>query len=190
MKIDSKNSPDKLKKVFVIGDTHFLHNNIIKYQDRPEDFNTLIIANWNKVVKPDDMVIHLGDLAAGIKGRYDLLKKIVSNLNGKRILIRGNHDHLTNEEYINEYGFEAVYDYFILDDILFTHYPLRINEYSKKAEIENVKNLHSIYEKNNLKKVIHGHTHRKDVDLINHFNCSVEKINYTPQEINSFLESF
>ncbi len=179
-----------MSKIFVIGDTHFLHANIIKYQDRPHDHNTLMIENWNRVVGKDDMVIHLGDLVAGMKGRYELLKKIVSKLNGNRILIRGNHDHFSNERYIDELGFEAVYNHFILSDILFTHYPLEIHDHSKAREIANVKNLENIYKLNNLNKVIHGHTHKRDVDIENHFNCSVEQINYTPVELNEFLDSF
>ena len=55
-------------KFFVIGDTHFLHENIIKYCNRPTDFNKLIIKNWNKVVKAEDVVIHLGDVACDFTG--------------------------------------------------------------------------------------------------------------------------
>ena len=177
----------KSKKIFVLGDSHFLHHKIIEYQGRPEDFNKLIIKNWNEAVGPDDMVIHLGDLCAGLKGRYELLKKIMSKLNGNRILIRGNHDHFSNERYINELGFEAVYDHLIISDILFTHYPLQTTKWSKPTEIENAKNLQKIYDDNNLTKVVHGHTHNRDIDLDNHYNCSVEKINYTPIELNEFL---
>ena len=49
-------------KYYVISDTHFLHDNTIKYCNRPEDYNERIIENWRKVVSDEDTVIHLGDV--------------------------------------------------------------------------------------------------------------------------------
>jgi len=175
-------------KIFVIGDTHFLHDNIIEYTGRPGDFNTRIIRNWNKVVSDNDMVFHLGDLSAGVKGRYDLLAKMCQSLKGQRILIRGNHDHYSDEFYKNECGFEDVVDHIVIDDLLFCHYPLRITKYSKPNEIEWVEKLQSIVENQGIKKIIHGHVHNRDSGIKDHYNCSVEVIDYTPQELNEFLK--
>ena len=41
---------------------------------------------------------------------------------------------------------------------------------------------------NSLKYVVHGHTHNRNVDVLGHYNCSVEQINYTPIELNLLLE--
>ena len=42
--------------IFVTSDTHFYHNNIIRYDnlpfDNPEEMNEKIIAEWNKRVQP------------------------------------------------------------------------------------------------------------------------------------------
>ena len=47
------------------SDTHFGHENIIKYCKRPfkslEHMNMEIIRRWNERVQPDDMVIFAGD---------------------------------------------------------------------------------------------------------------------------------
>ena len=62
-----------------------------------------IIKNWNKLVKPDDIVYHCGDF-----GDYEILKK----LNGKVRLIMGNHER-KEEMTVNqllEYGFDEVYE--------------------------------------------------------------------------------
>lgn len=52
-------------KVFIIADTHFYHENIIKYCDRPFEnasiMNDIMIEKWNSVVGKSDIVIHLGD---------------------------------------------------------------------------------------------------------------------------------
>lgn len=52
-----------------IADTHFNHENIIKYCDRPfsntKEMNEYIIQKWNSVAKEDDVVYHLGDVGFG-----------------------------------------------------------------------------------------------------------------------------
>lgn len=52
--------------IYVTSDTHFCHNKPFIYEDRGfkniEEMNDTIIENWNKLVKPDDTVIHLGDV--------------------------------------------------------------------------------------------------------------------------------
>ena len=52
-------------KIWIIADTHFYHENIIKFENRPLDNVEQIIANWNKVVADEDLVIHLGDVIFG-----------------------------------------------------------------------------------------------------------------------------
>ena len=80
-------------KVFFTSDTHWGHDNIIKFCDRPfkdiEEMDRMLIENWNKKVPHDGLVFHLGDFAWG---GYEFWKKIRDQLNGEIILIKGNHD--------------------------------------------------------------------------------------------------
>ena len=81
-------------KVFIISDTHFNHANIIKYCNRPfkdtKEMYEAMIKNWNETASNNDIVIHLGDFGLGNK---EYIASIIKRLNGKKILIMGNHDN-------------------------------------------------------------------------------------------------
>ena len=90
---------------FVISDTHFGHTNSwekFKLEDgsplRPftstEEMDETMIERWNAKVQPQDTVYHLGDVV--INKKY---LNLVSRLNGRKILIRGNHDIFGDDEY-------------------------------------------------------------------------------------------
>jgi len=91
-----KFSLDKINpnRIFITGDLHLNHDNIITYCNRPfpsvRKMNKTLIHNWNKTIKKDDIVFYLGDLAYGRNKNKILywLKK----LNGRVFLIEGNHD--------------------------------------------------------------------------------------------------
>lgn len=78
--------------VFFTSDTHFSHKKILDFCHRPfgsiEEHDDVLINNWNSVIGPDDTVFHLGDFAFG---GFPVWEKIVKQLNGHIILIRGNH---------------------------------------------------------------------------------------------------
>ena len=56
-------------RIWFTSDHHFGHNNIIKYCDRPftsvQQMDDTMIDAWNGVVRPDDVVYHLGDFCLG-----------------------------------------------------------------------------------------------------------------------------
>ena len=76
--------------VYITADTHFGDDGSIRrYEGRPfqngDEMNEALIANWNRVVGPEDTVYHLGDLVSGL-GRQET-EAIVKRLKGKKILI-------------------------------------------------------------------------------------------------------
>ena len=95
-------------KRFIIADLHFGHENIIKYESRPfanvEEMNARLIELWNSTVGNDDLVYVLGDFT--LSRRIDVIKNLVSSLNGRKILIMGNHDTRKSIDYV-ECGFET-----------------------------------------------------------------------------------
>jgi calcineurin-like phosphoesterase family protein len=85
--------------VYFTADTHFYHENIIRYCNRPfknvEEMNETIIANWNSVVRPVDCVYVIGDFIFGSpKKQIERLKEVVKRLKGNIFLIKGSHDRL------------------------------------------------------------------------------------------------
>ena len=181
---------------YVISDTHFYHNNIINYCNRPFNdanyMNNYIIEKWNSVIKKDDTIYHLGDFALGWdKTKYKTKKEcytdLMNRLNGNKILIRGNHDKETKEFY-RDIGFKKVHDYLEIDDILLIHYPITINEnkYIKDDLLEFINQFNI----NKYRLIIHGHIHNSNYNPTKHINVSVEKINYTPKNLNNYINLF
>lgn len=79
--------------IWFSSDQHFGHSNIIDFCDRPfdsvEHMDEILIKNWNSVVAADDLVYIVGDLCMG---EFSKTIKHVSRLNGRKVLIPGNHD--------------------------------------------------------------------------------------------------
>ena len=140
-------------KIFIISDTHFNHENIKKFEGRPDDFNEQIIKNCNKAISPNDLLIHLGDVIFGMDKEKNL-PAIIHSIPGKKILCRGNHDGYKTSKWgdwkwFMQSGFDTVVDYFIYENISFSHAPLT------PLPMQGLKNYNSPVELN-----IHGHFHR------------------------------
>jgi calcineurin-like phosphoesterase family protein len=60
----------------------------------PHRHDETIKANWNSVVKPDDIVYNLGDLF--VRGNWDEAMRQIKALNGRKHLVLGNHDRYYN----------------------------------------------------------------------------------------------
>jgi calcineurin-like phosphoesterase family protein len=80
---------------FFTSDTHFSHARIIDLCNRPfgsvTEMNEMLVHNWNALVRPDDTVYHLGDVALG---PIEDSLKYIQRLNGYKILVVGNHDRM------------------------------------------------------------------------------------------------
>ena len=78
-------------KIYFTSDLHFNHANIIKYCGRPyaskEEMTEALIHNWNETIYPDDTVYILGDFMWASSWNT-----ILEQLNGRKVLILGNHD--------------------------------------------------------------------------------------------------
>lgn len=110
--------------LFFTSDTHFDHSGILRHCKRPqlrpgdlrpdgkwvskqiadertEEMNQFLIDRWNSVVTGKDMVIIIGDFA------WKRHLHFLGALKGKKVLIRGNHDDMSQEV---EKNFTEVHD--------------------------------------------------------------------------------
>ena len=116
--------------IWFTSDTHFMHGNIIKYCSRPfkdeVHMTEEIIKNWNSVVKPEDIVFHLGDFMFGDMNKFYSIRP---RLNGTIYLVIGNHDWkgVMQGFYTNEH-FAGVYQQLKItvdgQNIYLNHFPM------------------------------------------------------------------
>lgn len=119
-------------KIFMTADLHLGHANIIKYCGRPyrdvNEMNEDLILRWNSVVSDNDRIFFLGDFALG-----DAEKTIRwgQRLNGRKVMIYGNHDHHRPKVYY-EAGFEHVskWPIVIQNKFLLSHAPMFVGSES------------------------------------------------------------
>lgn len=123
-------SDDKniFKNIFFTSDWHVGHQNVIRFDSRPfkdlDHMHRVLINNYNSAVRPQDVCYFLGDMGMT---KSEVLARLVSELNGTKILILGNHDKGVNAMY--RVGFDVVaYSatlYVANERVTLTHCPLR-----------------------------------------------------------------
>lgn len=170
-----------MRDIWVISDTHLFHENILKFKDssgnliRPgfsdvDEMNLYILEQWNSVVKPGDIVYHLGDVFMGDKDEF---KKLWPKFNGRKRLVVGNHDDI---RFLGSGGFFQkilMWRQFTELGLLLSHVPIH-----HSSLVRNDKELHCV----------HGHVHQNDSPPGPYTNVSVEKIKYTPVHIESLTQ--
>lgn len=165
-------------KSWLITDTHFNHEAMKTLCGRPDNFNELIIRNWKRLVQPDDLVIHLGDV---IFSRAGELAGIMTQLPGKKVLTLGNHDKRKESWYLQR-GFDAVCERFIYRGIMFSHVPLTREQMGWGYDYYQGKVIN-----------VHGHFHNTDhrdweYEVGDHNKLlSLENENYKPVLLEEFL---
>ena len=113
--------------VYVTADTHFGHDSIIEYCNRPfksaNDMDNKLIKSFNMRIAPGDEVFFLGDFTLAHAQHGGYFRSILNRLHGNKHLIMGNHDHCKPAFY-NEVGFQSIhYPYFEHDGVLMCHDP-------------------------------------------------------------------
>lgn len=213
------------EETYIISDTHFGHANILNFEpcrntamriDGHENHDEWLIENWNSVVKPDDVVLHLGDFA------FKQIQEVQPLLNGRKILILGNHDRkgiqtykdfeyvirglwveagIQHKHYLNATTNDELASMLIKtignERVMFCHYPVDETElrYSEGRDYhpmtERILKAKDLYYEYGCTMNVHGHTHSNkmiDRDVRVFKNACVENIGYAPIKIKELLK--
>lgn len=187
---------------FVTSDHHFGHARIIELASRPfgavDEMNAAMVDRWNALVGPGDVVLHLGDLALG---PIEQSVALTAQLNGRRLLVPGNHDRVspaTQSQRAIE-RFRSIYEdagWTILPEVLdgsrrgtrllASHYPYA-------GDTTGVERHRSHRPVDTGIPLLHGHTHERDFGPhgSQEFHVGVDAFDFAPipfELIDAWLE--
>ena len=153
---------------YITSDTHFFHENIIKFcrgqYSCIEEMNESLIKAWNRTVSPQDTVYHLGDFAFG--NDMEAIERLIKRLKGRITLIAGNHDTPAKLKMYQKYFKIACF--YQIDDVILTHYPVHASMLA-----DNSPRSASATERYN----IHGHCHGGIIEDPRYFNVNWDVCN-------------
>lgn len=174
------NETDNNVNVFFTSDTWFGRVNILELRNRSEfktitEMDNKIITNWNKLVKPNDIVY----VCTNFTTDPHSLAKAARSLNGHIMIINGGENQAllemieqNKEEYPNiEILYEQIYPLVEYDAIV-SPYPLKDWPGKETGTLN-----------------IHGYTNTlKDIDIVDgSINVSIDLWEYCPVEINRLI---
>ena len=171
-----------MDRIFFTADTHFAHETIIDYLNRPfktvEEMDSTIVENWNSTINDNDIVFHLGDVFFD-NDNDDYIKEILGKLKGKKHLVPGNHDKRSSKFKILEQFFviePPLRDFWTIVDgqtysYSLCHYPL-------EAWHESYRNSYNF----------HGHTHGRIAANSQRIDVGVDCWNFYPVEQRELIE--
>lgn len=120
-------------KTYLTADLHFGHKNIMtfcpvtraRFKGDVDYMTEAMIKEWNEIVEPVDTVYILGDVAFMPAEKAAL---VLMRLNGRKILIEGNHDRKTLQTPAFREQFAEVHKYLDVtyngNKIVMFHYPI------------------------------------------------------------------
>jgi calcineurin-like phosphoesterase family protein len=158
-----------MSNVFFTSDQHFGHKNIIEYCNRPfadvEEMNRTMISLWNGVVRPEDLVYHLGDFCLD-RGNVNSLLNI---LNGTIFFLWGSHDKWMRH-FAPDNNESRVIFLGSLDEIIIEKQPIILCHYSMRSW---PKSFHGSWH-------LFGHSHGRLEPYGKSFDVGVDYWNFTP----------
>lgn len=174
-----------MSNFWIITDTHFCHRSLIDHGCRLEGYEEKIYKNIQAQIKPDDILIHLGDFCMGNDDlEHPLFTSRISCK--KKWLILGNHDKKSINWYMSkgwDFCGHSMMLYIYGLKILFSHIPQQLDQtYSL-----NIHGHFHDYSKENIKE-FEPHIYKYLEDR--HYLISMEKTKYQPIKLETIVKSF
>lgn len=187
---------------YYISDFHLFHENAIKFDHRPfeavQEMHEVVLKNWNDRVTNGDFVYLLGDMS--LRGKNEDLIAFVARLKGRKVLIRGNHDDVSDYRY--QQLFTEICDYKEIYDsvgkekygLVLSHYPIFSWKNMGRGKILLYGHTHESEEdqfyQSCLKQMQENdcrHVYDKKLRACN-VGCMLPYMNYTPRTLEEILE--
>ncbi|HEX6121508.1 MAG TPA: metallophosphoesterase, partial [Ktedonobacterales bacterium] len=157
---------------WVLSDTHFAHRNIVLAGRRPPEHEEWVLARWRALVAPEEVVLHLGDVAYGTRAEVEALLPRLAALPGRVYVIRGNHDERPKLRLYERIGWRVVAPFALAYRgwrVAFRHKPCGP---LPPATL-----------------LVHGHLHGAPDRSPRYLNVSVERLDYRPADLAALLEA-
>ena len=164
-------------KNWLITDTHYAHVAIVEHFGRPVDHESRLFKNMMKI-PPGDILYHLGDICLG-KDK-EVHDKYIKPLKCRKWLIRGNHDHKSNNWYLNhgwDFVARQIIDRWAGVEVTLSHVPI--------PQMTTKYNIHGHF---------HNNDHRRNEQEMReyltpqHILIAVELTNYQPVNLHRVIQ--
>lgn len=174
--------------IYFTSDLHLGHKNIVDLCKRPfadvDAMDAVLIDNWNRKVKKNDIVYLTGDVVWDKKK----VAYYMEQLSGKKILVAGNHDSTWIKREECQKYFEEIVLYLEVHlnghPITMCHYPMLEWKSSREES------------KRKLGYLIHGHIHNRIADeyrqlflQFNALNAGVDVNDFAPVTFDELVEN-
>jgi len=193
---------------YFISDLHFYcksqtNDGDVNYDNRPfadlDEMHDVMLRRWNAKVTNGDTVYILGDVS--MRGRNDALIALVAQLKGKKILVKGNHDDVTDYRY--KQLFAEICDYKELCEnidgkgykLCLMHYPILMWNGQHRGAILLYGHTHNSIEDTFFQKCVGELNHNKKLAIEDgkpitaiNVGCMKKWMDYEPRSLKELLE--
>lgn len=177
--------------IYYIADMHFGHENVIRFDNRPfadtEEMDKCMISYWNSRVTNNDTVYILGDI---FWGNEKLSIKIINQLKGHKILIKGNHDRVSRQL---QQHYDEIMDYAEISDnkhfVVLSHYPIIFYKNQHRGAIMLYGHVHNTKEWDMIEKWKQEQLNADIPCKLINVGCMMSYMNYMPRTLDEILRA-
>lgn len=181
-------------RTWLASDLHLGHRGLMDKGVRPLGYEEKFLEAWRHVVRKEDTIILLGDIAFSTQSYWF---SRLQEMPGNKVLVLGNHDR-NRLPWYKKWGFELVVPFdsqLVLvheyGNVLLTHIPAFesvLSSYDNTRFVGMSRRLNKIFNVNHCVLNIHGHTHGSATETNQSVDVSLEAINYAPIMFNQVMD--